>query len=304
MSEPPSSFTSGEQPLGKLHLENAYKACKSAVQCERSVRLDWQDGVNINARNLSAFTVLAVKRVTAWPSYEEAKASVMEFLARDDEHAHKPSMSWQGLLAEALSWLQLKMSPVHFGHVSKSAPLCALPRSALARQETQLALVVPELLVSSETAVTQTAYVRAFEAAALGRKSSSFTGAEFLEKLKNALTPPTKGSDAYKRSKILTKLHLLAVEVDDVDEICALLYVFSLDLVVTGTRGKSQLAPATPYQYVFSFAEDFHSATNGLSLRSVDEETYAKIIQKLLGSTGDIAPYKLAGLKVLISTES
>ena len=280
-------------------IENAYAACKSAFQWEHAVRMDWQDGLNINARNLSGFTVLALKRVTAWPNYEEAKASVIKFLAKQigNQHAQNSPTPWADMLADGLSWSQLKLSPIFFGHVSKSAPLSALPRSALARKETRLALLVADLPASPETSVNQTAFIRALEAAVLGRKPSALTGALFLGKLTKALTPPTKGSIAYKRSKVLTNLHLLAAQVDDADEISALLYVFALDLVVTGTRRKSQLAPGTPHHYIQSIAEDIHSAAIGLSLHNIDVDAYAGIFQKLLGSAGNITPYKLAALK-------
>ena len=280
-------------------LELAYSSCLSAASWAGAIRIDWYDQVRCNARNLSDITILALSRVEKGAaSYAEAKPSLQDFLAK---HSYAglpdgdPSALWNLLLLDALAWLQTELPPVLFGHVSSVECLSALPRSALAREQRKLALMPEDLQTPFQSVSSQAPYERAFEAAMLGRSPSMMSGGLFLKKLIQALAPSGKGSAASQRALILTNLRLLAAGIEEADQVNALIYVFSLDLLERGTRRKAKLAPGTPRDYVASFAQDFHAKLTGLNLLSIDTESYAGIYRELLGETPP--SYKVAALK-------
>ncbi|MFC5520836.1 hypothetical protein [Polaromonas jejuensis] len=281
-------------------LRGAYDACTNAARWSNALRIDWLDGPRINARDLSAPTTLALQRVEQWLPFETAQSLLMQQVLRTplgDAYAKCSVPAWEQLRQDGMAWLQSTLPPIFYGHVGEAARMSALPRSALAREQHKLALKIEALDSPEEASPNDTAYARAFEAAMLGRPPSALSGGQFLKKLTDALRPPVKGSNAAKRSKIVEALRLLAAEIDHVDEVCALLYVFALDLVENGTRRKSKLAPTTPYDYIQSFAIDFHTEAGGLHLAGIGPEPYARIYGKLLNATNTIASYRVAGLK-------
>lgn len=282
------------------NLQGAYTACASAIRWHGEPRIDWLDGPRINARHLSSLTTLALGRVSQWEPFEQAKDHLLQYLERSPfgqaikDHSETP---WNLLLSDSMAWLQAALPPVLFGHVSGAAPLSALPRSALARDQMKLALKIEPSESPTEPEASNTAYARAFEAVMLGQPSSTLAGNQFIKKIIVALTPPSVGARATKRARILEQLRLLAAEIDRADEVSALLYLFALDLVDNGTRRKSDLAPTTPYDYVQSFAIDFHAAASGLRLTGIDTETYTDIFRGLLHASKANASYRVAGLK-------
>lgn len=281
-------------------LRGAYDRCASAPRWHQAVRVDWLDGPRINARDLSELTTLALDRVDQWTSYEAAQDQLMQHIAHTLlGHAaiDRGQALWTMLLLDAMGWLQTIVQPVLFGHVSEAARLSALPLSALAREEQGLALKTESSGSEEKTAANTNAYARAFEAAMLGHPSSFLAGSQFVTKLIDALRPPTGGSLASKRVVILNRMRLLATHVDQVDEVSALLFLFALDLLEKGTRRKSELAPGTPYQYVQSFASEFHAGASNMRLSGIEPEPYALIFRTLLGTSATVASYRVAGLK-------
>ena len=279
-------------------VRSAYCACADALRHADAIRIAWLDGARINARNLSSMTTLALHRVNKWLCFEDAKSELLRCLA--DTPIGKDSTPlgnslWIRLREDCMAWLQTILPPVLFGHVSGAASLSALPRSALARNERKLALNVEANELMEDTSSIHKPYARAFEAALLGRTSSS--GTQFIKKLTDALRPPVRGSASSRRAAILQALQVLATEVEYADEASCLLYLFALELVEHGTRRKKILAPTTPYDYVQSLAMDFHSAASGLRLWGIAPEPYANIFDKLLNTSATIASYRVAGLK-------
>lgn len=284
------------------NLRGSYDRCASAPRWHQAVRVDWLDGPRINARNLSALTTLAIARVDQWASYEAAQDQLMRHMA----HAplgraaiDRGQALWTALLQDAMGWLQPTVQPVLFGHVNDAGRLSALPLSALAREEQGLALKTESSGSEEETdANTNTnAYARAFESAMLGNTSSFLAGSQFVTKLIDALRPPPSGSTASKRVVILKQMGLLAAHIDQVDEVSALLFLFALDLLEKGTRRKSELAPGTPYQYVQSFAGEFHANASNMRLSGIAPEPYALMFRTLLSTSTKVASYRVAGLK-------
>lgn len=277
-------------------LRGAFAACAQARRWETALRICWSDGTRIDARNLSAPTVFALKRVTRWESFETAKDCLIQRLAIESRIG-LPAVTWEGLLGDGLSWAQTVLPPVLFGHVSASDRLSALPLTALARESQQLALKVEVLDLPENSGAGFAPYVRAFEAAMLGRAPSAIFGGAFIRKLSAALRPPAHGSNAAKRASVLNELRLLAAELDGLDEICALLYIFALDLAENGTRGKGTLAPTTPCDYVQSFAADFHVEANGRRLTGIEVNDYAALFGRLLDPSIKYPSYRIAALK-------
>lgn len=278
-------------------LRSAYLACSSAGTDGPALRIDWLEGSRIDARHLSGPTVVARRKVKDWTSFDCARDGLTAVLQSTGfVTASGVKVLWDQLQSWAISWCQDKLVPIFYGHVTGIAPVSALPRTALARAAKQMALKLDGPLSDDDTFSRPRSYERAFEAAMLGRPPSMLSGSSFIKKLKDALRPPAKGSLATRRNAVLDALGLLAAEVDQLDEVCALLYIFSLDLVENGTRRKNRLAPTTPYDYVNSFALEFHTEAAGLRLSDIDLETYSKIYVKLLGSA-KTASYLLAGAK-------
>ena len=280
-------------------LRGAYAACTRAARWNNGLRIDWLDGPRINARDVSVLTTLALQRVAQWPPFETAQSVLMQHVLctpLGDAFAKSSVPTWDQLRQDGMAWLQSTLPPIFYGHVSEAERMSALPRTALAREEQKLALKIEAPDSPQDANSNDTAYARAFEAAMLGRPPSTLSGGQFLKKLTDALRPPVKGSIATKRSEILQALRLLAAEIDHVDEVSALLYLFALDLVENGTRRKSKLAPTTPYDYVQSFAMDFHAEASGLHLAGIEPKPYSQIYSKLLNAT-NTASYRVAGLK-------
>ncbi len=277
-------------------LRGAFAACAHARRWHNALRICWSDGTRIDARNLSAPAVLALQPVTQWDSFETAKDSLVQRIAVGS-HIGLPAVTWDGLLRDGLSWTQAVLPPVLFGHVSAADRLSALPLTALARESQQLSLKVEVSDLPEQSGAGSAPYVRAFEAAMLGRAPSAVFGGAFVRKLSAALRPPAQGSNAAKRASVLNELRLLAAELDELDEVCALLYIFALDLAENGTRSKSTLAPTTPYDYVQSFATDFHIEASGCRLTGMDADDYAALFGRLLDPSIKHPSYRIAALK-------
>ena len=284
-------------------LRKAYEACHGAGRWGGAVRIDWLDGARCDARHLSTMTAVALQRVGQWLPFETAQSLLMQQVMGTpylSALANGSVSAWEQLLKYGVAWLQSSLPPIYYGHVVEAARLSALPRSALAREQQKLALAMtgPDTPREDENArANNSAYARAFEAALLGRPPSALSSGQFIKKLTEALRAPAKGSNTAKHSHVLDALRRLAAEIDHVDEVCALLYLFALDLVENGTRRKAKLAPTTPYDYIQSFAGDFHAESSGLLLAGIDVEPYSKIYNKLLNTSSTVASYRAAGLK-------
>lgn len=278
-------------------LRSAYACCSQGVRVDGAHRLDWTAGSRFDARHVSGWTTLAIARVLTWPSFEVAQECLLQALAHcglTDALPTTPESTWDQLLRATMGWLQVHLPPVLFCHVSGVAPLTALPRSALVRAQTQRALRPEAVNTESGCGSPDQIYPRAFEAALLGSPASARSGAAFIQQLLAALRPAAKGSNASKRADISRRVRTLAANLDNVDETCALLYLFSLDLVENGTRRKKDLAPTTPSNYLQAFANDVHIALDGVRLYGIDEENYDSIFRKLLDQAGAA---RVAGLK-------
>jgi integrase len=284
-------------------LRKAYEACVDAARWGSAVRIDWLDGARCDARHLSTVTAVALQRVGQWLPFETAQSLLMQQVMRTPylgALADGSVSTWDQLLKHGMAWMQSTLPPLYFGHVVEAARLGALPRSALAREQQKLALAMggSDSPKANENArANNSAYARAFEAALLGRPPSALSSGQFIRKLTEALRAPAKGSNTAKRGHILDALRRLSAEIDYVDEVCALLFIFALELVENGTLRKAKLAPTTPYDYVQSFAADFHAEAGGLHLAGIDLERYSKIFTKLLNTSSIIASYRAASLK-------
>lgn len=278
---------------------SAYLACESAATDGKALRIDWLDGLRTDARHLAGPTTLALKQIKVLAPFDVARDGLIAWVqARPicDADAVTSTPTWERLLNWGLSWSQSHLPPIFYGHVSSLAVMSALPRSALARSAKRLALQPEVNVPDSDIRIAPCIYEHAFEAAMLGRSPTALSGSAFIKKLTDALRPPATGSLFARRNAILESLGLLAAEVDQLDETCALLYIFSVDLVENGTRRKNRLAPSTPYDYIKSFALSFHTESAGLRLSDIDPERYAKLFETLLGSL-KAASYLVAGLK-------
>lgn len=288
--------------VAEIDIQAAYAACSQAFRWSGSIKINWLIDIDRDERDLSALTTLAIQRAGKLDSYDQAKADLVNFLfCRHHEQSHESAenSSLDLLLNDGLAWHQLRLPPVLFGHVNGAGRMSAPPVSAYAREESKRALKMEKADPAESAAPTQssTAYVRAFESAMLGRAPTAFSGAHFIKKLIHALTPPAKGSNLSKRRSVREKLQKLAAELDDADETCALLYLFSRDLLESGTLRKQKLAPGTACAYLRSFAADFHAQANGQVLWNIDGEAYSAIYRHLLPESENAPSYKVAGLK-------
>lgn len=283
-------------------LQAAYSACPQATRHHTAVRLDWKLGNHLDARYLSVWTVLAIARVKDWEPYSMAREHLLGVLsahALANGAVWASDQPWEPLLTMARGWLQVHLPPVLYGHTSGAAPMSALPRSVLAREQTRKALS-PELLEDIKVdADSLPVYERAFGFALVGNPASIRNGSAFLRQLLAALRPPTKGSVTSKREEILRRLRSLAASLETADEASAILYAFALDLVENGTRRKKGLAPTTPSDYLNAVAEDFHLALDGVRLYGVGDITYTEIFRKLVSSGTTISSTRIAALKAL-----
>lgn len=283
-------------------LKAAYGACQKAVRFATSVRVDWEVGNRLDARHLSVWTTLAAARVDVWEPYNKAREQLLAALsshALTNGAASTSDLRWEQLLAMARGWLQVHLPPVLYGHVSGAAPMSALPRSVLAREQTRKALPSELLDDIKVDADSLPVYELAFGFALVGNPASIRTGSAFLRQLLAALRPPTKGSVTSKREEILRRLRSLAASLETADEASAILYAFALDLVENGTRRKKGLAPTTPSDYLNAVAEDFHLALDGVRLYGVDDAAYTGIFRKLVSSGTTMSSTRIAALKAL-----
>ena len=289
--------------VSETDIRKSYESCVDAGCWGNAVRIEWRDDARCDARNLSAFTAIACQRVNHWRTFEVAQSRLINQVVQARDCAgfnSEPLSSWDGLIECSAAWLQSTLPPILFGHVIDAARLTALNTSTLAREQRKLALSVEGVGSGGdekEARANSRAYARAFESALLGRPPSAFTGGQFIFKLTRSLRAPTVGSNSAKRTQILGALHQLAAEIDAVDEVCALIYLYALDLAENGTRRKAKLAPTTPYDYIQSFAVDFHAEFNGVLISNIDTATYSKIYEKLLLTSISSTGSRAAGLK-------
>lgn len=280
-------------------ISSAYAACANAAKWRGADRVDWLNGGRADARNLSCLTILALQRIQKWEPFSSAQQKFEEVLQSKfySDQCGGNDTAFQILLSDSAAWLQHSLPPIFYGHISGEAPMSALARTVLTREQTHLALQDEKTGLSSIQSACPDAYAYALDAAMLGKPASARHAGAFLEKLLTALKPPVTGSVAFKRSSVTDAITLLSPGLDHIDEFCALLYLFALNLAESGTRRKNVLAPDTPHSYIRSFAYEFASEMDGQSLGNISPENYEKVFKALLDPLKNPASYRVAGLK-------
>lgn len=266
-------------------IEAAYAACAGAAKYRDQVRIDWTRGAQIDARHISVFTQVAASQVKTWLGFHEARDDLLKFLKSCKSHQNHPddiNAFWLQFLRDAQAWLQDQLPPVLFGHVTHAACLSALPRSALVRDITLMAVVKEKIDENVPAEVSPDVWSRCFEAAWLGKKSSGESGAEFVDKLVRCLIEAKHGSHAARRSRILGNLQQHSTSLADTNEFSALLFAHAFDLLENGTRGKNVIAPGTPYNYLQSYAMEMFRLVDDRKLGQLSLKSYLEIFNTLL----------------------
>lgn len=242
---------------------------------------DWRD-----QRLLSPATLAAMAKT---PTNHTGKAEELALckLARDANPQWQHLSNEQALdhlFAAARAWTVFTLPPILAAHTLGDVRLQPLPRSALARHETHLALATMEERPQSIDAD----HVEALEVALTGPNGSDPAVIAAVVKA-CAIGKQSQGSAQHRRERMRERLAETAGHARNWTD--GLITGWAIHLLEVGTRGKAILAPGTIANYVYVLAEPLATALCQLpELPAAAEswvEVYRQVRKHVAGSMRD-----------------
>lgn len=262
--------------LSDLHA--ALQACTdSCFYIGTDAYLDWPREKDWrNQRLLSSATLAAMART---PTNHTGKAEELALckLARDANPQWRHLSNEQALdhlFAAARAWAVFTLPPMLAAHVLGDVPLQPLPRSALARYETHLALATMEERPQSIDAD----HVEALEIALTGPNGSDPAVIAAVVKA-CAIGKQSQGSAQHRRERMRDRLAEAAGHAQNWTD--GLITGWAIHLLEMGTRGKAILAPGTIANYVYVLAEPLSVALGQLQELPTAAESWVDVYRQV-----------------------
>ena len=260
-------------------LENAITNIDSIYRWRGHYCLDY---VNIDGRQkrryLSLFTQAALaaprtEKITADGVLTELESMLAKLFPRDEG-----TYSLAILLADAHAWLREHISDPINAHVSGLVPMTSLPRSALARDETGLAL----LANSNERVASKRHDGFELAIAAYLDQATGDRGGWLVTELTRICRRDRSKRNSDDKKRMLKKCLDLAVHAGESSPISALILAWVIDLIESGTRRKSGLKAITPAKYVGAAANLLWVTFRGKVLEEISSAQFNTIYTQLI----------------------
>lgn len=272
--------------LSDLHA--ALQACTdSCFYIGTDAYLDWPRKNNWRDQRLLSSATLTAMAQTPRNNTGKAEELALCKLARDAnpqwQHlSHEQALD--RLFASAQAWAVFTLPPMLAAHTLGDVPLQPLPRSALARYQTHLALASIHERPQSICAD----HVEALEVALTGSNGSD--PAVIADVVKAcAIGKQSQGSAQHRRERMRERLAEAAGHARNWTD--GLITGWAIHLLEMGTRGKAILAPGTIANYVYVLAEPLATALCQLpELPTAAEswvEVYRQVRKHVTGSMRD-----------------
>lgn len=283
--------------IGTHHdLHKALEVVNQASSRNNSIGLHWKDEIGRwNARTLSAMTTTELAFPSADRIIPTATITRLDSALKDLVVGSKRVYSLELLLLDAQSWLFKKLPGYLLAHVMNAAPLSALPPSAWARHDSQLALYQPTLLIrKDESAPGFSKALEGFIAPVSNDISIGFVG-----KIVSACKRDRSLSNAENKSHMLRNCLGLSAEVASAGPISSLILAWAIDLIESGTRFKANVKAITPALYVRAAAVKILDVFKGKSLEEIPPREFVRIYLDMLNG---LSPSKMRRLASALSS--
>lgn len=257
----------------------ALAGLSAAYRCADYVYVDWSgpDGRR-NRRQLSTMTTgcaaAIIGRVASKAEVQMALTSAAQLVLP----VLKDPLAT--LLQASLAWMMDEGFPgAIIAHVAGLAPFTALPRSALVREQSGLAIKDDDETLQTSSDILGAALDVYFSG---GNRSS---GSWAVDRLKEACTYNRNVAPHINKRDMLRHCADLAVELPNADPMSALVVAWATDLIESGTERKPNIHPGTIDKYVrIAGLLHLHIDTHAISSWSLEEfqSCYRQIIDESL----------------------
>lgn len=257
-------------------LSGALNGIANAYSWHDAVCLDWKDSNGRhNRRHLSVWTRSALAGLSLHSfcvdeTLKELDASLSE-LSTLVEFPY----GLDAYLFDSVSWLMLTLPGPIFAHAVGAAPLTALSRCTLAREECRLVLAPTEEMNFKHLPETDTG---------LGIALSGYfnrlvdDGSDWL------IDDIAFRSRGKIRHKILSELLSLAATPSAKGPLSSLILAWAIDLAESGTRSKLDIASGTIGNYVSVAAKSLLSSFREKTLEALSGQQFYELYEKIIFS--------------------
>lgn len=239
-----------------VDLTRALVAVSNAYHYNGHVVIEWQrEDKRQDRRFLSSLSASCIDATAYAPLNSDAADAAINAAANLVFPRSRSAVD--ELFRAAVAWAYESLPGVLFGHVTSLAPFCALPKSALVRHATGLALAVNSDLDSVSSEVVGEAMDRFFQ------QSSVQGSAWAIADLENACTHNRNLPRHQNKRDMLAQCQLISKKVGETDSLFALLLAWAADLIESGTRMEPDVHPGTIHNYVRRIAMPLHVKVRG-----------------------------------------
>lgn len=265
----------------KIDLLAALNSTEQPYLWHENTCLDWP-GVNgrVNRRFLSTFTnrVLALTNTSAIRA-EQILAELEDKL--DKIYPSTNTSRLDMLLHDAQAWLMLALPGPLFAHCTSVTPLAAVPRSALAREETGKALFT--IATTTEKRTSNIGFAQALDGyfSPIGKDRGSM----LIHELVITCREKKSVADYLDKSRMLKGALALAIKAAEGGKITSLVIAFVIDLIESGGRRTENLSPKAIHNYVLCSAVPLFNTFRMIDVEQLAPHEFTAIYASIIDTT-------------------
>ena len=265
--------------------------CSTHAYCYRKQQvIEWvREDKRLDRRFLSTLSAVCLNEVARTPiDVTAARAAIRNAATAVYPNRARPI---DDLFGAAIAWATEALPGVLVGHVLGVAPLCALPRSALTRDETGLALMTP-VGPDGNPGLADEVIGNALESYQQTPLSAGGTWA--VVELVTACRHNRRVSRHTSKRDMLQECQRLSRRIGEADSLSALLLAWAGDLIESETLGLADVAPKTIQKYVSCIALPLHATVGAEDILNWSSEEYQAcyneiVAAALMGKRGNTA---------------
>lgn len=260
--------------LDRANLKSALQALSTRYQTDSHVLVDWFRSKDwLDRRRLSVWTLIALEDRHRTPESEQATENMITDLDRALKEM-RDFRGLDGLFRDSHAWL-LRVAPgPACSHADGTNVMTPLPRSALARAETKLALPVtpPDHHVD----------------AALGDAISSYFSSSNVASVRHDILDQLLAAARSKdRKKGLSLAISLGRQSRHAAPITALVVAWSIDLMESGTRRTVELSQSAVEKYTRLLVRPLVREFAGKRVEDLDDAVFVETYQHIIARSNE-----------------
>lgn len=258
--------------------------------------LDW---INENGcqqrRYLSAFTQSSLAAPRTGKATTSQIIEEIEMVLRAQFPIHQGAYTLSILMADSNAWLRENIPDYLYAHAAGLVPITSLPRSALAREQSQLALL------SESDGLTEVDQHDGFQSAieAYLDQTSEDRGSWLISEMIRICRRNKSLSNSSDKKRMLKGCLALASHAGNSGPISGLILAWVIDLLESGTRLKKVLKAITPAKYVAAAANLLLTTFRGKVLEEIPAPVFYTTYKGLLEG---LSPSKARTLSSALSS--